>query len=272
MTLVLPILTDVMYGVRGESVMVEEPIKTEQECLKTCPAVQQLLAFHKMPSHQMPTNSSLSQRKALPSSQISVFLCYLLQPRPAVVAPIFILLLHLNFIISLKYPQYLPSDVPPPAVRGTFFKCLGNCFQQQMQQSAPSQHDGQASLEQANSPTIQSPEPRGHTYTNELGGVYVNGRPIPDNIRQQIIDLAEEGMRPCDISRHLLVSNGCVSKIMSRFYDTGSIKPRARASPRVVPKIVYDKIKASFGIFTTNSNFTTPLSMFIKVRLSPGQF
>uniref|UniRef100_A0A914HBV5 Paired domain-containing protein n=1 Tax=Globodera rostochiensis TaxID=31243 RepID=A0A914HBV5_GLORO len=124
---------------------------------------------------------------------------------------------------------YLPFDVPPPA--------------QQMQQSALSQHDGQASREQANSPTIQSPGPRGHTYTNELGGVYVNGRPIPDKIRQQIVDLAGEGMRPCDISRHLLVSYGCVSKILSRFYETGSIKPRARASSRMVPKVLYDKIK-----------------------------
>uniref|UniRef100_A0A915MZ35 Paired domain-containing protein n=1 Tax=Meloidogyne javanica TaxID=6303 RepID=A0A915MZ35_MELJA len=43
----------------------------------------------------------------------------------------------------------------------------------------------------------------GHTGVNQLGGVFVNGRPLPDNIRQKIVDFHKEGMRPCDISRQL---------------------------------------------------------------------
>jgi len=87
----------------------------------------------------------------------------------------------------------------------------------------------------------------GHSGVNQLGGSYVNGRPLPDQIRQRIVDLAKTGYRPCDISRHLQVSNGCVSKILGRFYETGSIKPKAigGSKPRVATPDVVHRI-ASF--------------------------
>ena len=46
----------------------------------------------------------------------------------------------------------------------------------------------------------------GHSGVNQLGGSYVNGRPLPDTIRQKIVDLAKGGYRPCDISRVLQVN------------------------------------------------------------------
>lgn len=65
----------------------------------------------------------------------------------------------------------------------------------------------------------------GQAGVNQLGGVFVNGRPLPDGVRKRIVELAIMGVRPCDISRQLLVSHGCVSKILTRFYETGSIRP-----------------------------------------------
>ncbi|XP_051545621.1 paired box protein Pax-8-like isoform X3 [Myxocyprinus asiaticus] len=74
--------------------------------------------------------------------------------------------------------------------------------------------------------------------------MFVNGRPLPEVIRQRIVDMAHQGVRPCDISRQLRVSHGCVSKILGRYYETGSIKPGVIggskpkvATPKVVEKI-----------------------------------
>jgi len=43
----------------------------------------------------------------------------------------------------------------------------------------------------------------GHSGVNQLGGVFVNGRPLPESIRHRIVELARQGARPCEISRKL---------------------------------------------------------------------
>ncbi|XP_071529037.1 uncharacterized protein [Panulirus ornatus] len=85
---------------------------------------------------------------------------------------------------------------------------------------------------------------QGHGGVNQLGGVFVNGRPLPDMVRQRIVELAHNGVRPCDISRQLRVSHGCVSKILSRFYETGNYKASiiGGSKPKVATPLVVDTI------------------------------
>ncbi|XP_018026601.1 paired box protein Pax-9 [Hyalella azteca] len=92
-------------------------------------------------------------------------------------------------------------------------------------------------------PSLTAMDPQISQYgeVNQLGGVFVNGRPLPDPIRFRIIELANLGIRACDISRQLRVSHGCVSKILARYNETGSYRPGAigGSKPRVTtPKVV----------------------------------
>jgi len=96
----------------------------------------------------------------------------------------------------------------------------------------------------------------GQGRVNQLGGVFINGRPLPNHIRLKIVELAAAGVRPCVISRQLRVSHGCVSKILNRYQETGSIRPGVigGSKPRVAtPEIenrIEDMKKDNPGIFS----------------------
>ncbi|KAH9628906.1 hypothetical protein HF086_006275, partial [Spodoptera exigua] len=90
-----------------------------------------------------------------------------------------------------------------------------------------------------------------HGGVNQLGGVFVNGRPLPDVVRQRIVELAHSGVRPCDISRQLRVSHGCVSKILSRVSNP---KPFGTKNPN--KRQVHNLL--SIVLFSSNLPTTLP--------------
>ena len=57
--------------------------------------------------------------------------------------------------------------------------------------------------------------------------------------------MAAKGIRPCNISRQLKVSHGCVSKILNRYQETGSIRPGVigGSKPRVATPEVQNRIE-----------------------------
>ncbi|XP_031774960.1 protein gooseberry-neuro-like [Apis florea] len=118
---------------------------------------------------------------------------------------------------------------------------------------------------------------------NQLGGVFINGRPLPNHIRLKIVEMAAAGVRPCVISRQLRVSHGCVSKILNRYQETGSIRPGVIGGSK--PRVATPEIEARIeemkrdnpGIFSweireklVKEGFTDPPSVSSISRLLRG--
>uniref|UniRef100_A0AC34EZS5 Homeobox domain-containing protein n=1 Tax=Panagrolaimus sp. ES5 TaxID=591445 RepID=A0AC34EZS5_9BILA len=66
---------------------------------------------------------------------------------------------------------------------------------------------------------------------NKFGGYYFNGKPLPYEIRKEIIRQLNEGIGVTQIGRNLQISHGAVSKIVQIYRATRSIEPKSRASP-----------------------------------------
>ncbi|XP_030918842.1 paired box protein Pax-7, partial [Geospiza fortis] len=59
--------------------------------------------------------------------------------------------------------------------------------------------------------------PLGQGRVNQLGGVFINGRPLPNHIRHKIVEMAHHGIRPCGISRQSRVATPDVEKKIEEY-------------------------------------------------------
>lgn len=64
-----------------------------------------------------------------------------------------------------------------------------------------------------------------HYDTNKLGGKYLNGKALPMSVRREILRMYLNGEKPCEISRKIQASRGCVSKLLKKYRETKSIMP-----------------------------------------------
>ncbi|WKY03274.1 hypothetical protein Q1695_004763 [Nippostrongylus brasiliensis] len=76
---------------------------------------------------------------------------------------------------------------------------------------------------------VRKPRRKG---TNLYGRPYCPGRPLSMAERQRIIDLHMSGMKVNAISKALCISHGCVSKIISRYRQTGILSPASSPEQR----------------------------------------
>ena len=73
--------------------------------------------------------------------------------------------------------------------------------------------------------------------------MYISGKPLPLELRSRIISLSCLGLRQCDISRQLKVTHGCVSKLLSKYQESGNVDPSQNAGrPRVITAEIERKI------------------------------
>ena len=78
---------------------------------------------------------------------------------------------------------------------------------------------------------------------NQQGRRFRSGEALPIYVRQKIIELAGTGIRPCEISRQLRVSHGCISKLLAKYNRTGSFEPGSSHTLRNVSREVREKIE-----------------------------
>ena len=66
------------------------------------------------------------------------------------------------------------------------------------------------------------------TAVNHLGGISKQGRPLPKDVREKIVQLDAQGRRKHHIAYQLKITPQTVYRILKRYHQTGSIEPTIR--------------------------------------------
>lgn len=111
---------------------------------------------------------------------------------------------------------------------------------------------------------------------------------MPREVRIRVLQLAQMGVKPCAISQQMRITHGCISKLLAKFEETGSIdsKHERKGRPKVITSDIELKIdqyrSEQPGIFTwelrerlikegcfnrQNAPSLTSISRFIKEKL-----
>uniref|UniRef100_A0AC34Q659 Paired domain-containing protein n=1 Tax=Panagrolaimus sp. JU765 TaxID=591449 RepID=A0AC34Q659_9BILA len=64
----------------------------------------------------------------------------------------------------------------------------------------------------------------GESARNRFGRPYISGRPLLTCDRQKIIYLFKNGLKKIEIARCLGITHSCVSKVIRKFEETGTIE------------------------------------------------
>uniref|UniRef100_A0A7I4Z2Y3 Paired domain-containing protein n=1 Tax=Haemonchus contortus TaxID=6289 RepID=A0A7I4Z2Y3_HAECO len=93
------------------------------------------------------------------------------------------------------------------------------------------------SLEDAIAPHSERDQVRS-SGRNQLGRTYSPGLPLSMCEREEIVKLFQAGWKICDISKRLCVTHSCVSKILNRYRQTGSVRPKDAKEGRTESPLV----------------------------------
>jgi hypothetical protein len=77
---------------------------------------------------------------------------------------------------------------------------------------------------------------------NPLGSVFLNGRSLSDHMRQRIIELAKEGLEPCDISTRLQVDTGYIPIFLKYIFMAKKGARKKMFSSAISTILKFDKV------------------------------